>query len=146
MIAMGLLGNSDILGMEGSGIVRRVGRKVRDLHPGDKVMVISQGICGTRVVAARHHCMKLPGGMDLSDAAAIGIVFATTIYSLLHVGQLRKGQVCLSALSISLSLCACLPVFRTSAINQVPGTDCSGPLGMWRNRARIYPNMQNYWG
>ncbi|PLN86691.1 putative polyketide synthase [Aspergillus taichungensis] len=92
MVAMGLLGSVDDLGMEGSGIVRRVGRRVTDLHCGDKVTVTSQAICSTRVVVPRQHCMKVPDGMDLSDAAAVAIVFATTIYSLLHVGALRKGQ------------------------------------------------------
>lgn len=93
MVSMGLVGSKDQLGIEGTGVIRRIGNGVRDLLPGDKVIVMSSGLLRTRVIIDRQRCFKLPRGMSLHDGATVTSVFATAIYSLLHVGQLRKGQV-----------------------------------------------------
>ncbi|RAQ68107.1 polyketide synthase, partial [Aspergillus flavus] len=93
MVSMGLVGSKDQLGIEGTGVIRRIGNGVRDLLPGDEVIVMSSGLLRTRVIIDRKRCFKLPRGMSLHDGATMTSVFATAIYSLLHVGQLRKGQI-----------------------------------------------------
>lgn len=92
-MAMGLIGTPGQLGVEGSGIVHRVGQRVQHLVPGQAVVVFDGGLFRTRVVTNATACMKLPAGMPLDDGAAVSCVFATAIHSLIHAGQLKKGQV-----------------------------------------------------
>lgn len=90
---MGLVGNKTELGIEASGTVRRVGRDVTDLLPGDSVSLINCGALQTRFVAKRKYCRKLVNGLSQKDAATMTAVFATVMYSLLDLGALKKDQV-----------------------------------------------------
>lgn len=81
-------------GLEAAGVVRRVGGKVKDLGPGDRVMLLSCCSFGTRVVVSENVCERIPGGLSFEDAATMPCVFATALYSILDVGNLQKGQVC----------------------------------------------------
>ena len=93
MFALGLLGNNLPLGIEGSGVVRRVGSAVTDLHEEDPVIVIQQGTFKTRLVTRDLNCMRIPDEISLEQASAMPCVYATAIYSLLTIGSLSKGQV-----------------------------------------------------
>lgn len=93
MVSMGLVGNKSELGIEASGTVRRVGAKVTDLSPGDSVSLINCGVLQSRFVAKRKYCRKLWSGFSPKDAATMTAVFATTMYSLLDLGALKKDQV-----------------------------------------------------
>ena len=90
---MGLFGSINEIGLEASGVVRRVGVKVENLSPGDKVIVGGTGLLTSKKVVGSQACIKIPDGLSLEDAASIPAVFATAVYSLLHVGGLKKGQV-----------------------------------------------------
>ncbi|OOF92089.1 hypothetical protein ASPCADRAFT_509568 [Aspergillus carbonarius ITEM 5010] len=92
MFALGLLGNNLPLGIEGSGVVRRVGSAVTDLHEEDPVIVIQQGTFKTRLVTRDLNCMRIPDEISLEQASAMPCVYATAIYSLLTIGSLSKGQ------------------------------------------------------
>jgi len=80
-------------GLEGAGIVRRVGNKVTDLLPGDRVMLLSSCSFASRVIVSENVCEKIPGGLSFEDAATMPCVFATALYSIFDVGNLKKGQV-----------------------------------------------------
>ncbi|OJZ82952.1 hypothetical protein ASPFODRAFT_210761 [Aspergillus luchuensis CBS 106.47] len=92
MFALGLLVTDLPLGLEGSGVVRRVGSEVVDLHAGDAVIVIQQGTFKTRLIAQETNCMRIPDDISLEQASAMPCVYATAIYSLLTIGNLNKGQ------------------------------------------------------
>ncbi|OQD86541.1 hypothetical protein PENANT_c007G06237 [Penicillium antarcticum] len=92
MVIMGVVGDKKDLGIEGSGIVRRVGANVTSLLPGDKVAITSSGIFGDQVVISHKRCFKLPDTLSLEDAATMPSVYATAIYSFIHLGMLRKEQ------------------------------------------------------
>ncbi|GIC87841.1 type I iterative polyketide synthase [Aspergillus udagawae] len=92
MVSMGLMGDTSEMGLEGSGIVRAAGRSVTTLQAGDRVLFAGKGMMGTRKVMPVGSCIKIPNDLSLEDAAAGPCVFTTVIYSLMHVGQLRKGQ------------------------------------------------------
>lgn len=92
MIAMGFLGDTSELGFEGSGIVRRVGSSVEHIRVGDKVVVIYPGLLGTKKVVPAVSCQPVPEKMSLEDAAAISCIYATAIYCLITMGNLRKDQ------------------------------------------------------
>ncbi|KAJ5989668.1 Acyl transferase/acyl hydrolase/lysophospholipase [Penicillium waksmanii] len=93
LCAMGIVETQENgFGLEASGIVRRIGQKVQDLRPGDRVMILSSCSFGSRVVVPEDVCEKIPGGLSFEDAATMPCVFATALYSIFDVGNLQKGQ------------------------------------------------------
>jgi NADPH:quinone reductase-like Zn-dependent oxidoreductase len=93
MTAMGVFGDIDDLGIEGSGVVHRVGAQVENFRVGDRVIIGGYGLMRTKKIVDSEHCMKIPDELSLEDAASMPVVFGTVIYSLVEVGALRKGQV-----------------------------------------------------
>jgi NADPH:quinone reductase-like Zn-dependent oxidoreductase len=93
MNAMGLFDTIDKLGVEGSGIVRRVGSNVTNLQVGDEVMVVARGLFQTRKTVRAKLCLRIPANISLEEGASMLIICGTVIYSLLHLASLRAGQV-----------------------------------------------------
>lgn len=60
---------------------------------GDKVGVLGPGLCQTRINVLDSCCWKLPRHLSLEAAASALVPFLTALYSLIHIGNLRKGQV-----------------------------------------------------
>ncbi|KAL8945280.1 MAG: hypothetical protein Q9211_000198 [Gyalolechia sp. 1 TL-2023] len=80
-------------GLEGAGVVARVGARVDDLHVGDRVFYIvhEAGMANfVRLPSSRAH--RLPEGVDMVGAASLPIVYSTAIASLVKIGRLRRGQ------------------------------------------------------
>ncbi|KAH0435679.1 polyketide synthase [Colletotrichum camelliae] len=80
------------LGLEGGGVVRRVGPQVKDLQPGDRIMFLADGAFSSHVVTPERLCEKIPADLSFEDAATMPAVFATAVCSLFNIGGLRKGQ------------------------------------------------------
>lgn len=93
MIGMGLFGHTEDMGIEGSGIVRRVGSEVTDIQVDDTVVFMGAGFFQTRIIISARHCVKSPPNITLETAATLPVVFSTVVYSLMHLASLRKGQV-----------------------------------------------------
>lgn len=81
------------LGLEASGVVRRVGPDVKHLQVGDRVVFLGKGAFSTHVVICERYCEKLPSGLSFEDAASMPIIFMTAAASLFNCGKLQKGQV-----------------------------------------------------
>ena len=100
MVTLGLLpalayersGLGREVGMEGSGIVRRVGSKVRHCRAGDEVAFVHGGCIANRVVVAEHLVFAKPERLGMEEAASVLSVYVTAWYSLIHLARLRKGQ------------------------------------------------------
>ncbi|KAJ5888153.1 type I iterative polyketide synthase [Penicillium taxi] len=92
MVTMGIIDREHGLGLEGSGIIHRVGPGVMHLQPGQRVSFLGIGLLATRVVIPSNACFPLPDEISLEDAATIPVAYRTAIYSLLTVGQLERGQ------------------------------------------------------
>ncbi|GLA89661.1 type I Iterative Polyketide synthase (PKS) [Aspergillus tubingensis] len=92
LVAMGLIGNPNDMGLEATGVVRRVAPDVTDLAPGDRVGALGTGLFCNRTVLRRRALSKLPDSLALADGAAMLTVYCTVIYSLIQVGNLQKGQ------------------------------------------------------
>ncbi|KAF7113795.1 hypothetical protein CNMCM5793_004850 [Aspergillus hiratsukae] len=92
MVSMGLMGETAHIGLEASGIVRRVGAGVADIHPGDRIVTAGRGLMATRRILPAGSCLVIPDNLSLEDAAAGACVFTTVIYSFLHCANLQKGQ------------------------------------------------------
>ena len=93
MVAQGLLENKDGLGLEASGIVRRIGSNVVNVKVDDKVLVMGCGLLRSSAIISAEHCLRLPDGLSLEEASTMPVAYASVIYSLLHRAVLDRGDV-----------------------------------------------------
>ncbi|KAI0133897.1 putative polyketide synthase [Xylariales sp. AK1849] len=80
-------------GLEGAGVVARIGSQVEDLQVGDRVFyaVDKAGMANfVRMPGACAH--RIPEGLDPVEAASLPIAYITAILSLIEVGRLQKGE------------------------------------------------------
>ena len=80
------------IGMEASGVVRRVGMAVEGLEPGDEVVFVDGGCIANRAVVGQHRVFPKPAGLSMEEAASSLSVYVTAYYALIHLARLRKGQ------------------------------------------------------
>ncbi|KAE8368107.1 hypothetical protein BDV27DRAFT_154279 [Aspergillus caelatus] len=92
MVVMGVMGDMTQVGLEASGIVRRVGSAVNQFSPGDRIMVSQLGLMCTRKVVRAERCLPIPDNISLEGAATILCVYGTVVYSLINAGSLKRGQ------------------------------------------------------
>ena len=86
-------GESDLLGLECSGIVSAVGEGVTRCRPGDRVMaLLAGGGYAEQVVIHERMAIPVPKDFDLVTAAAIPEAFLTAREGLFTLGALRAGQ------------------------------------------------------
>lgn len=116
-MGMGVFGSADELGLEGTGVVHRVASDVKDLQPGDRVMMLGGGLFRTRVVLSATFCRKIPADLAMDDAATMASVYMTAWYCLCHLGRLENGDVSQPAGIATPTLC---PLHRVA-----PFTRCS---------------------
>lgn len=93
MLSLGLVGNKEELGLEGSGFVRRIGSNVKSLSIGDRVATLHAGLLQSRVIVPQERCFKVPNYLSLEEVATMPTVYATAIYSLIELASVREGQV-----------------------------------------------------
>jgi acyl transferase domain-containing protein/SAM-dependent methyltransferase len=95
MIAMGEH-TAYSMGSEAAGIISRVGSKVVDFAPGDRVVYI----CGLDHVGCMHTygrldqstVVKVPDGLSFEMVAGLPVVYATVIYSLRETARLMPDE------------------------------------------------------
>ena len=86
-------GASDILGLEASGVVERLGSGVSGVAQGDRVMILVEGGGYAELVAVRaSQAVRVPDNIDLIDAGGIPEVFITAHDALFARGQLQHGE------------------------------------------------------
>jgi NADPH:quinone reductase-like Zn-dependent oxidoreductase len=93
MIGLNMLPEKDGFGFEGSGLIRRVGGNVSQLHPGDKVIFLHPSVFSNRIIVPEALVAPIPTGLSLEQATTVGCAYVTAAYCLLNVGRLSKGQV-----------------------------------------------------
>lgn len=93
LCAMGIVDGENGFGLEGAGVVNRVGPNVSDLQVGDRVFFIAHDSFATHVVMSENLCEKIPDDLSYEDAATMPCVFATSYHSIFNMGNLKKGQV-----------------------------------------------------
>lgn len=86
-------GVTDVLGLEAAGIVVAVGRGVDEFAPGDRVMaLLNGGGYAEYCVAQAAHCLPVPVGLSLQDAAGVPEAAFTVWHNLFELGRLRSGD------------------------------------------------------
>ena len=86
-------GASDLLGLEVSGTVAAVGADAAGWAVGDQVVALTDGGGYAQYcVADARHCLPVPAGMSVRDAAGLPETFITVWSNLFLEGGLRAGQ------------------------------------------------------
>ena len=80
-------------GSEYAGVVSAVGEGVTHLQTGQTVACMAgTGGFGTHAVVKAALCMPLPAGFPAVDAAAFGLIYATSWHALMDRGALKAGE------------------------------------------------------
>lgn len=86
-------GESEILGLECAGVVRRTGSDAHGFAPGDRVMaLLGGGGYAEQVVVHERLVAKIPDCLSFEAAAAVPEAFLTAQQALLEVGALGPGE------------------------------------------------------
>jgi len=85
-------GDAGLLGGECAGRVVAVGSGVTEFNIGDPVMAVVQGSFASHVVCSATLAIKMPQGVDFEEAVTIPGAFMTALYTLIQLGQLKRGE------------------------------------------------------
>jgi putative PIG3 family NAD(P)H quinone oxidoreductase len=86
-------GASPTLGLECAGVVERLGARVRDFEPGQRVMaLLPGGGYAEQAVVHAGSVMRVPDALSLHEAAAVPEVFLTCHLTLFGIAGVGAGQ------------------------------------------------------
>ena len=86
-------GDSDILGLEVSGLIEEVGPGVTGWKKGDRVMsLVGGGGYAEYAVAYANHLMPIPDSMSFEEAACVCESYITAFLNIFMIGEFRDGQ------------------------------------------------------
>ncbi|KAI9719958.1 MAG: Type I Iterative PKS [Chrysothrix sp. TS-e1954] len=90
-ISTGLIpGNEGLLGFEGAGTIRR---SKSDLYSsGQRVLFTKPGSFATRIIVEIELVQPIPDSMTFEQAATLGAVYPTAMYSLFDLANIQRGQ------------------------------------------------------
>jgi NADPH:quinone reductase-like Zn-dependent oxidoreductase len=83
MVAMGQIPDSKI-GLEGAGVIHRLGPGVTRFKLGDRVAFFTHGAHRTLLRTLADNCELIPEGMSFEDAATIPTVHGTAWYGIVQ--------------------------------------------------------------
>ncbi len=128
-------GESDILGLEASGIVRSLGEGVDPKWEGRRVMcLLAGGGYAESVVVPASHLLPIPDRLSFVEAAAIPEVFYTAYVNLVMEAGLERGETALVHAAASGVGTAALQICRlrgaraigTASGSKLPGLEALG--------------------
>ncbi len=86
-------GHSDILGLEVSGIIEKIGKDVKKFNIGDKVCsLLDGGGYAEFSVAKENQTFKFPENLTFEEAAGVPECFMTCWSNLIIRGKIQKGE------------------------------------------------------
>jgi NADPH2:quinone reductase len=86
-------GHSELPGLEVAGTVAALGSGTAGLKIGDKVMaLLNGGGYAQYAIAEEACCIRVPGGMPLTEAAAMPETFFTVWHNVFQRGGLKAGE------------------------------------------------------
>jgi putative PIG3 family NAD(P)H quinone oxidoreductase len=86
-------GASDLLGLEAAGTIIALGEGVSRWAVGDRVCaLLNGGGYATHVTAHQDHCLTIPNGFSMIQAAALPETFFTVWHNVFERGALKTGE------------------------------------------------------
>ena len=86
-------GDSEILGLEVSGIIQELGPGVTGWQKGDRVIsLVGGGGYAEYAVAYANHLMRIPESMSFTEAACVCESYITAFLNVFMIGEFRDGQ------------------------------------------------------
>lgn len=80
-------------GKEATGVVTALGDGVTTLAVGDAVMAqLENGAFAETIAVDAGHCFKIPAGLAMTTAAALGLAYQTAWFALHDRARLKKGD------------------------------------------------------
>ena len=80
------------VGMEASGVVRRLGEGADHCRVGDEVIFTQGGCIANRAVVHGHRVFSKPARLSMEEAASSLSVYVTAYYALVHLARLAEGR------------------------------------------------------
>ncbi|KAF2758542.1 putative polyketide synthase [Pseudovirgaria hyperparasitica] len=93
-IAMGIVaGDQRMLGLEGAGVIKKIGKVVSNLHVGQRVLLNKKGTLANKLRCGSFgEAYPIPDWLSFEAAACCNVVYSTVIYSLVDLAGLQRGQ------------------------------------------------------
>ncbi|HEX8960167.1 MAG TPA: NAD(P)H-quinone oxidoreductase [Geobacteraceae bacterium] len=86
-------GDSEILGLEVSGVIEELGPGVTGWQKGDRVIsLVGGGGYAEYAVAYANHLMRIPESMSFEEAACVCESYITAFLNIFMIGEFRDGQ------------------------------------------------------
>ncbi|EDX86159.1 KR domain family [Synechococcus sp. PCC 7335] len=85
-------GEAGPLGLECAGKVVAVGKQVKKIAVGDRVMAIAPASFSQYVTVCADLAVPIPKGLSTIEAATIPTAFLTAYYALVEIGELTAGE------------------------------------------------------
>ncbi|GLA87701.1 type I Iterative Polyketide synthase (PKS) [Aspergillus tubingensis] len=84
--------NPYLLGLEGAGVVCRLGKGVTSFRVGQRVLVNRRGSFGNKVQCPVQGAHAIPDSMSFEEAASLPVVYLSVIRGLFDLANLQRGQ------------------------------------------------------
>jgi putative PIG3 family NAD(P)H quinone oxidoreductase len=86
-------GDSEILGLEVSGVIEEIGPGVSGWEKGERVMsLVGGGGYAEYAVAYADHLMRIPDSMSFEEAACVCESYITAFLNVFMIGEFQDGQ------------------------------------------------------
>ena len=93
---LAMLSRPRLIGSDFAGTILRVGRRVKGVEVGDKVMGMTfqplEGTSAERITVKPQILTRCPSNLDLSTAAAVPLAALTAYQALHHIAEIKRGQ------------------------------------------------------
>lgn len=91
MVSMGVAPDTEI-GLDAAGVIKRVGRNVTLVRPGDRVATLQPGAYRTLLRTDQSLVAKLPDDMSIEAGASLPTVYVTAYQALYVAARLLPGE------------------------------------------------------
>lgn len=87
-----LMTASEKMGLECAGVITELGKDVRHLRRGDRVMVIGPGCHRSTIRTSEDLCQRIPESLSFQQGASIPLTYCTAYLALIKTAQLKSHE------------------------------------------------------
>ena len=87
-----LVSSTENMGFECAGVITELGKKVRHLRKGDKVMTIGPGCHRTTALVSEDLCQRIPQDISYQQGASMPLAYCTAYLALVTSANVKPGE------------------------------------------------------